>query len=275
MTNRPQTFLILLLYWLNSLARDVLQPKKKRRVIFATASAWKWTWETSLGCVEDAEKRREIEKGVLGKHNWNVLRSRRPGLTERDQGYMVISVSFSLLCLNFCLLLPAEFNVDMWITKNTSSGQTDCLKSLNTHCSPQTHTVMHTQVLHQLPQRNASFTDGVRKYDASIMIPSWNFQLPLHPPFCISILRNRPLFLVPAAPSHLQHFYHHPFLFFSLHHPLVLAFFRVLIDGRGGHFPHPPCATTSTKVVFPHLSVLHSYQKLFPIAFFPLCFKVS
>lgn len=130
----------------------------------------------------------------------------------RHQGYTRF-LSFSLLDFHFCLSLPAEFTVDMWITEYTSSGQTDCAS----------HTHMHarTHVLHQLPQRSASFTDGVRKFCTSIVIPSWNFQLPLYPLLCISILRHQShllllLLLLTAAPTHLQRSCHRPFLSFSL-----------------------------------------------------------
>lgn len=134
---------------------------------------------------------------------------------ELQRETMVNSVSFSLLCLNFCLLLPAEFMADMWITENTSSGLTECSPWTDTAAHKHTVIHTHTEVLHQLPLRNAS-SNGERKFDAPIMIPSWNFELPLHPPFCISVLRCRSLFLIAVAPSHHQHFCHHPFLSFSL-----------------------------------------------------------
>lgn len=169
---------------------------------------------------------------------------------ERDQGCMDISVSSSLFCLHLRLLLPAEFTVDMRITESASSGQTQRLKSPNTHCSTQTHTDTHISSALAAPEECFlhRWCEKIRCFHSDTLMKLSAPPFPLPPSSSSSSLhfnfRHRSLLLLlPAAPTHLQHSCHRPL---PPSPPLFLSpacsrlFFNVLIDSRSGHCPHPP-----------------------------------
>lgn len=184
----------------------------------------------------------------------------------RRQGYTRF-LSFSLLRLHFCLSLPTEFTVDMWITEYTSSGQTDCLECL-THARAHTHSASAATeecFLHRWCEKIRHFhRDTLMKLSVASLSSSlhFNFKTPVPPPptppppHCCS--NSSPTLLPSPFP-----------LLLAFYHPLVPAFFRVFTDGHGGPSSHPPSAAKASELVLPHPSALRSHQQPFPIAFFP------
>lgn len=142
----------------------------------------------------------------------------------RHQGYTRF-LSCSLLGLHFCLSLPAEFSVDMWITEYTSSGQTDCLKCL-THAQARTHTHSASAAteecfLHRWCEKILHFhRDTLMKLSVASLSSSlhFNFKTPAPPPptppppHCCS--NSSPTLLSSPFP-----------LLLAFYHPLVPAFF--------------------------------------------------
>lgn len=152
---------------------------------------------------------------------------------------MDISVSLLLFCLHLCLLFPAEFTVDMWITQKHILWPHRLPRVPEHTLQRAKHTPKHTDARHQLPPRNASFTDGVRKFGASIVTPWWNFQPPPPHPLPTSHLSLHPLqsqasFSHPTPP--LFQLISVPFLS-SLSPTCSRFFFSLLIDG-------PRCSPT-------------------------------
>ena len=211
--------------------------------------------------------------------------------TEREQAYVDISVSCSLFCLHFCLILPAEFTVDTWITGKHALRPDrpprvpeHTLQSANTH--GYTHKLCISCPRGMLPSQMVW-----EKFGASIVTPSWNFQPPapsssLHFNFRHSVLLLL-LLLIPAAQTLTLLSSPSPPLPSSLlitrsFSPLFQCPYRrprwplpTLPAPHRHRTPPPPLsAATTSKLVFPHSSVLRSLQQLSSCSSFSLCFKV-